>query len=417
MVNHRDLPLAQIDPAVQQLIEAEGRRIEQKLNLIASENYASQAVMAATGSLLTNKYAEGYSGKRYYAGCAVVDQAEDLAIARCKQLFDAEHVNVQPHSGSQANMGVYFAALQPGDTIMGMSLSEGGHLTHGHHISFSGVFYKPVQYGVNRDTECLDYEAMERLAQECRPKMIVVGASAYPRIIDFERCAAIAKSVGAPLLVDMAHIAGLVAAGVHPSPVPHADFVSSTTHKTLRGPRGGLVLSKAEHAQKLDKAIMPGIQGGPFMNVIAAKAVAFYEALQPDFVTYQRQIVANCQAMAQAFKDLGYRLVTGGTDNHLLVVDVRASRSMTGKEAETRLSDVGIYVNRNCIPFDQEKPWITSGIRLGTAAMTTRGMKESEVQQVVQLIHEALTGDAGHTVRVAEHIEKLCKQFPVYSRS
>jgi glycine hydroxymethyltransferase len=404
--------LLSVDPLIARIIEQEDKRQAHEINLIASENYAPRAVLEATGSKLTNKYAEGYPGKRYYAGCQFVDQAELLAIERCKQLFGAEHVNVQPHAGSQANMAVYFGALQPGDTILGMSLAEGGHLTHGHKVNFSGIFYNSVQYTVHKDTERLDYEQIEQLAEQHRPKLIVVGASAYSRTIDFKRMAEIAQNVGAYLLADIAHIAGLVAAGLHPNPFPHADFVSSTTHKTLRGPRGGLIMCKKEHAERIDKAIMPGLQGGPFMHTIAAKAVAFHLAQQPDFVAYQRQVIANAHAMAHTFKDLGYRIVSDGTDNHLFVLDLR-SKNMNGRQAEIALSKAGITISRSCVPFDTEKPWITSGIRIGTPAMTTRGMMIHQAQEIAHLIDDILmhhTDDSALAHR-AQVVERLCHDF------
>ncbi|PKN03825.1 serine hydroxymethyltransferase [Candidatus Dependentiae bacterium HGW-Dependentiae-1] len=402
------------DPIIESLIHAELEREQKTINLIASENYASHAVMAATGSVLTNKYAEGYPGKRYYAGCEIIDQVETLAIERAKQLFGAEHANVQPHAGSQANMAAYFAVLKPGDTILGMRLSEGGHLTHGHMINFSGTIYKSVQYGVNRDTELLDYDEIERLAQEHKPKLIVAGASAYSRTIDFERFAAIAKSVGALFMADIAHIAGLVAAKVHADPFPHADIVTSTTHKTLRGPRGAFILSKQAHAEALDKAIMPGLQGGPFLHVIAAKAIAFQEALQRDFVSYQKQVVANAQAMATEFVNLGYRIVAGGTDNHLFIIDLR-SKNITGLQAQRALAAAGITVSRSCIPFDPQKPWITSGIRIGTPAITTRGMGIWEAKTVVQYVHQALQQHENlqSLAALKGEVEKLCGQFKI----
>lgn len=402
------------DPDVLHLIEREKQRQEEEINLIASENYASSAVMAATGSVLTNKYAEGYAGKRYYPGCAVIDEVELLAIDRCKKLFHAEHANVQPHSGSQANMAVYFSLLQPGDTILGMSLSSGGHLTHGHGVNFSGTLFKSVQYTVNKETELLDYDEIERMAQECQPKLIISGASAYSRIIDFERLADIARGVNALLLADIAHIAGLVAAGLHPTPINYADFVTSTTHKTLRGPRGGLIMTSAEHAAKIDRSIMPGMQGGPLMNTIAAKAVAFHEALQPSFIAYQKQIIINAQAMAHELHSLGYRIVAGGTDNHLFIVDLR-SKNITGLKAEIALEKAGITVTRSCIPFDPEKPWITSGIRIGTPAITTRGMVEKTVREIVHLIDDAIRHYDNDTVLNAIKIKvrALCAQFPI----
>lgn len=404
-----------IDPEIKRVINNELHRQENEINLIASENYADKAILEAAGSVLTNKYAEGYPGKRYYGGCQFVDQAEILAIERCKKLFGAEHANVQPHAGSQANMAVYFSCLNAGDTIMGMGLSEGGHLTHGHPVNFSGKFYNVVPYGVNRETEELDYNEIELLAQKHKPKLIIAGASAYSRTIDFNKFAQIAKSVGAYLLTDIAHIAGLVAAKLHPSPIGHADFVSSTTHKTLRGPRGGLVMCKQEYAQQLDKAVMPGIQGGPFMHIIAAKAVAFNLALQQEFIEYQKQVLKNAKTMVDTFKELGYRIISGGTDNHLFLVDLR-SKNITGKEAEQILEKVGIYLNRNTIPFDPEKPWVTSGIRIGTPAITTRGMKENEAKQIAILIDESLKNKDNEfkLKTIKDEVNKLCKEFPIY---
>lgn len=379
-----------IDQEIDYIIKQEQARQKQEINLIASENYTHPAILEATGSILTNKYAEGYPSKRYYGGCQWVDRAEELAIARCKLLFGADHANVQPHSGSSANMAVYGAILKPGDTLMGMSLSAGGHLTHGHQVSFSGTNYKTIQYGVDPVTEQLDYDLIEKLAREHKPKLIVAGASAYSRIIDFERFAQIAKSVGAYFMADIAHIAGPIAAGLHPSPVKHADFVTSTTHKTLRGPRGGFILCKAEFAQILDRSIMPGIQGGPLMHVIAAKAIAFKLALEPSFKLYQQQVLINAQAMADAFTKLGYRIVANGTDNHLFIVDLR-SRKITGRAAEQLLEQAGISVSRSCIPNDPEKPMITSGIRIGTPAITTRGFTAQQVVQLVSLIDSILS--------------------------
>ncbi len=407
--------LKQEDIEIFNLIEKEKQRQQTEINLIASENYVDEAVLQVTGSVLTNKYAEGYPGKRYYAGCQYVDEVENLAIARCKELFKVEHANVQPHSGSQANMAAYFAVLQPGDTIMGMKLSEGGHLTHGHNVSFSGKFYKPVSYGVDPQTEQLDYDAIEKLAEQHKPKIIVVGASAYSRTIDFEKFAKIAKNVGAYLMADIAHIAGLIAADLHPSPNKSADFITSTTHKTLRGPRGGLIMCKNEFAQQIDKAVMPGIQGGPFMHIIAAKAVAFKLALQKDFIEYQKQIIKNAKKMAETFANLGYRIVSGRTDNHLFIIDLR-SKKLTGKVAEEILQKVGIYVNRNTIPYDPEKPAITSGIRIGTPAITTRGMKEQEAQEIANLIHEALENkdNAQKLESIKRKNHELCKKFPIY---
>jgi len=416
-INYRDffMDLNTIDHRMADIIEREQQRQEDTINLIASENYVSSAVMQATGSVLTNKYAEGYAGKRYYPGCALVDEAELLAIDRCKQLFNAEHANVQPHSGSQANMAVYFSLLQAGDTILGMSLNSGGHLTHGHGVNFSGTLFNSVQYSVNRETECLDYDEIERLAQEHQPRLIISGASAYSRTIDFERLSRIAKNVNALLLADIAHIAGLVATGLHPNPIHCADFVTSTTHKTLRGPRGGLIMSSApEHAAKIDRAIMPGMQGGPLMNTIAAKAVAFHEALQPSFVEYQKQIIANAQAMAAEFTTLGYRIVAGGTDNHLFIVDLTA-QGITGLQADAALEKAGINVTRSGIPFDPRKPWVTSGIRIGTPAITTRGMDEVTAREIVHLIDDALRHHDNDVVLHAIKIKvrALCALFPI----
>ena len=407
--------LIQTDPAIAQIIKEEQYREEHEINLIASENYASNAVLQAAGSILTNKYAEGYPGKRYYGGCQFVDQAEILAIERCKQLFNAEHANVQPHAGSQANMAVYAALLKPGDLIMGMSLASGGHLTHGHNVNFSGSIYRTVQYGVSAETETIDYNALENMAQEHKPKLIIAGASAYSRFIDFERFAQIAKNCGAFFMADMAHIAGLVAAGVHPSPIPYADCVSSTTHKTLRGPRGGFVLTKSQHKEALDRAIMPGIQGGPFMHIIAAKAVGFKEALDPSFIDYQKQVLKNARFMAQEFKNLGYRIVADGTDNHLFILDLR-SKNITGRAAEVALEKAGISVSRSCIPFETEKPWITSGIRIGTPAITTRGMREPEIAHIAELINQVIDNstDDNKIKQIKEQVEILCKQFPIY---
>ena len=397
-----------------QIIQREKQRQEETINLIASENYVSAAVMAATGSVLTNKYAEGYPGKRYYPGCMFIDEAENLAIERCKKLFDASHANVQPHSGSQANMAVYFSVLQPGDTILGMSLAAGGHLTHGHGVNFSGTLFNSVQYTVNRDTECLDYDEIERLAHQHKPKLIVCGASAYSRIIDFEKIAAIAKSVNAMLMADIAHIAGLVAVGLHPNPITCADFVTSTTHKTLRGPRGGLIMGSSEYAAKIDRAIMPGMQGGPLMNTIAAKAVAFHEALQPEFYEYQQQIIKNAQALAQELSSLGYRIVAGGTDNHLFIVDLTA-KNITGLQADQVLEKAGINVTRSCIPFDTQKPWITSGIRIGSPAVTTRGMKEAEMIAIAHLIDDVITHHDNDTVlgAIKVKVRNMCAKFPI----
>jgi len=384
------LPLKK-DTFITDLIAAEEMRIKNTMNLIASENYPSEAVRAAQASLLTAKYAEGYPGKRYYAGCGVVDQIEQCAIERCKKLFGVEHVNVQPHAGCQANMAVYYAVLKPGDTIMGMSLAAGGHLTHGHPINFSGTYFKSVQYGVNRETELLNYDEIAALAALHKPKLIVVGASAYARIIDYPRMRQIADSVGAYLLADIAHIAGLIAAQLHPSPVGHAHFITSTTHKTLRGPRGGFIMCDVEFGDMIDRAIMPGTQGGPFVHTIAAKAVAFHEALQPEFITYQKQVIANAQAMVTAFQERGYRIVSGGTDTHLFIVDLR-SIGISGHDAQQRLEAAGITVSKSCIPFDPAKPWITSGIRIGTPAITTQGADETRVRDIVATIDHILTG-------------------------
>ena len=407
--------LADVDPEIAEVIRLETERQATKLELIASENFVSEAILEATGSPLTNKYAEGYPGRRYYGGCEFVDRAETLAIERARRLFGADHVNVQPHSGSQANMAVYFAVLQPGDTILGLNLSHGGHLTHGSPVNFSGRFFRVVPYGVDRATERVDFEALWRLAREHRPKLIVVGGSAYPRTLDFPAFRAVAAEVGALLMVDIAHTAGLVAAGIHPSPVPHADFVTTTTHKTLRGPRGGMVMCAAAHAASLNKQVFPGMQGGPLMHVIAAKAVAFQEALQPEFAAYQRQIVANAAALAEALARHGFRLVSGGTDTHLMLVDV-GQRGLTGKAAETALDAAGITVNKNGIPFDERPPTVTSGIRIGTPAITTRGMREPEMERIAQLIAEVLADaeDGPRRRRVADAVRELCGQFPLY---
>ena len=408
--------LSSVDPEIAAAIEHEAARQEEGLELIASENFVSPAVLEAAGSVMTNKYAEGYPGKRYYGGCEFVDIAEQLAIDRAKQLFGAEHANVQPHSGAQANMSVYVAMLKPGDTILGMNLAHGGHLTHGHPLNFSGKFFNIVPYGVTRDDERLDYGELERLAHEHKPKMIVVGASAYPRQFDFPRISAVAKNVGALMMTDMAHIAGLVAAGAHPSPVPHSDFVTTTTHKTLRGPRGGMVLCRSEFAKDIDRAVFPGVQGGPLMHIIAAKAVCFKEALSPDFKVYQQQIVANARAMAGALASAGFRIVSGGTDNHLMLVDV-FSRGITGKAAEAALGRAGITVNKNAIPFDQNPPMTASGIRIGTPAVTTRGMGEREMLTIAGFITRVLAqpDDAATSSAVRTEVEALCRAFPLAS--
>lgn len=400
------------DDSINNLMNQEALRQKNTIDLIASENYVDQQILDAMGSVLTNKYAEGYPGKRYYSGCMIVDEIERIAQERCKKLFDAHHANVQPHAGSQANMAVYFACLKPGDLIMGMSLAEGGHLTHGHSVNFSGSLYRSVQYTVNRDTEQLDYAAIEQLAQEHKPKLIIAGASAYSRIIDFEKFAAIAQKVGAFFLADIAHIAGLVAAQLHPSPVPCADFVSSTTHKTLRGPRGGLVMCKKEHAEALDRAIMPGTQGGPFMNMIAAKAIAFHQALQPEFKQYQEQIIHNAQKMAQLFSDLAYRIVAGGTDNHLFVLDLQ-NKNISGRAAEIALEKVGITVSRSCIPFDPAKPWVTSGIRIGTPAITTRNIKNDQLTLLVEYIDATLKNheDEQRLTAIAQQVKQLAAKL------
>ena len=390
-------------------------RQRNKIELIASENFVSPAVMEAMGSVLTNKYAEGYPGHRYYGGCEYVDKVETLAIERAKKLFGADHANVQPHSGANANTAVYFAFLQPGDTIMGMNLSQGGHLSHGSPVNISGKYYNVVPYGVTHETERIDYDEFARIAKEAQPKLIVAGASAYPRVIDFERMAEIAHSVGAIFMVDMAHIAGLVAAGLHPSPVPYADIVTTTTHKTLRGPRGGLILCKEKYAKQIDKAIFPGVQGGPLMHVIAAKAVAFGEALKLEFKDYAKQIIANCKALAEGLMAEGFRLVSGGTDNHLILVDVRGQK-MTGKTAEHLLDEVGVTCNKNTIPFDPESPFVTSGIRLGTAAVTTRGFKEDDMKEVAAIIGLVLNNadDEAKHAEAAKRVAALCAKYPMY---
>jgi len=408
-------PLADVDPEIAHAIDHEVDRQARTLELIASENFVSEAVLQALGSVMTNKYAEGLPGKRYYGGCEFVDVAESLAIERAKKLFAAEHANVQAHSGSQANQAVYMTVLKPGDTMLGMSLAHGGHLTHGHPLNFSGRMYKIVSYGVSKETETIDYDELERLAMEHRPKLIVAGASAYPRVIDFERFAAIARKAEALLMVDMAHIAGLVAAGLHPSPIPHADFVTTTTHKTLRGPRGGAVFCKAQFAKELDKNVFPCLQGGPLMHVIAAKAVCFQEALQPEFCEYQKQIVLNAKVLAQALADGGFRIVSGGTDTHLMLVDV-FSRKVTGKDAQNNLERAGITVNKNAIPFDTNPPAIASGIRVGTPAVTSRGMQEPQMQLIAHWIAEVLNNleDQSVIARVRSEVEALTEKFPLY---
>jgi glycine hydroxymethyltransferase len=408
--------LAEADPQIARLIREETRRQAEGLELIASENFVSPAVLEALGSTLTNKYAEGYPGKRYYGGCEVVDQVEQIAIDRAKELFGAEHANVQPHSGSQANMAAYFALAQPGDTILAMSLNFGGHLTHGSPVNFSGKLFKIVPYGLRQSDETIDMDEVARLAREHKPKILVVGASAYPRTLHFDRFAAIAKEVGAAMVVDMAHIAGLVAAGVHPSPVPYAEIVTTTTHKTLRGPRGGMILSREALAKTLNSQIFPGIQGGPLEHVIAAKAVAFGEALKPEFKAYQKRIVENAQVLAEGLKGAGLRLVSGGTDNHLMLVDLRPKK-LTGKIGEEALGKAGITVNKNMIPWDPEKPMTTSGIRVGTPALTTRGMGPKEMTLVARLIGRALdapTDDAA-LAKVRAEVKELCEHFPMYA--
>ena len=408
--------LKTVDPEIQKAIDQELSRQREKLEMIASENIVSTAVMQAQGSILTNKYAEGYPGKRYYGGCEYVDVVEQLAIDRAKKLFGAEYANVQPHSGAQANTAVYFALLQPGDTILGMNLTDGGHLTHGSPVNISGKYFKIIPYGVDKETERIDYDELERLAKEHQPKLIVGGASAYSRIIDFERMAQIAKSVGAYLMIDMAHIAGLVAAGLHPSPVPYADVVTTTTHKTLRGPRGGLILCRdAEFGKQFNKAIFPGIQGGPLMHVIAAKAVAFKEALSDEFKVYQQQVLDNAKALADELVKKGFRIVSGGTDNHLMLVDLR-SKNITGKEAQFLLDEIGITANRNTIPFEPLSPFVTSGIRLGTPALTTRGLKEEDIREVADIIADVIENREDSAVIEAAKVkvQAICKKFPLY---
>ena len=403
------------DKKIQEAIEREAERQLYNIELIASENYVSRDVLEAAGSILTNKYAEGYPSKRYYGGCVHVDEIEEIARERAKQLFNAEHANVQPHSGSQANMGVYLSVLQPGDTVLGMNLTAGGHLTHGHPLNFSGTLYRFVDYGVTKDSETIDYEEVRRVALKEQPKLIVAGASAYPRVIDFAKFREIADEVGAYFMVDMAHIAGLVAAGEHPRPVPYAEFVTTPTHKTLRGPRGGLILCKKEHAALLDKKVFPGMQGGPLMHIIAAKAVCLQEAMQPEFKEYAKQIIANCAVMSNTLKEEGFRIVSGGTDNHLILVDVKSSLNMSGKLAEKLLDEAGITCNKNTIPFETEKPFVTSGIRLGTAAMTTRGFKENEFRQVALWISRVLKNAEDEAVReeVRKEVRALTVQFPL----
>ena len=412
----KNVTIHQFDAELAQAMDNEAKRQEDHIELIASENYCSPAVMEAQGSQLTNKYAEGYPGRRYYGGCEYVDVSETVAIDRAKALFGAEHVNVQPHSGSQANMAVYLVALEMGDTVLGMNLSHGGHLTHGSPVNFSGKFYNFVEYGVDKETELINYDEVRKLALEHKPKLIVAGASAYSRTIDFKKFKEIADEVGAKLMVDMAHIAGLVAAGLHPNPVEYADFVTTTTHKTLRGPRGGMILCKEEYKKEIDKTIFPGIQGGPLEHVIAAKAVAFGEALHSDFKSYQQQVIKNAQVLAQTLIDEGFRVVSGGTDNHLVAVDVKGSIEITGKVAEETLDKVGITCNKNTIPFDQEKPFVTSGIRLGTPAATTRGFDESAFEEVAKIISLALkhTDDEAKLNEAKERVHALTSKYPLY---
>jgi glycine hydroxymethyltransferase len=408
--------LARVDPAIYAVIERERQRQIDKLEMIASENFVSNAVLQAQGSILTHKYAEGYPGRRFYGGCEYVDTAETLALSRVKELFGAAYANVQPHSGSQANMAVYFSFLKPGDTILGMDLAHGGHLSHGAAVNFSGRLYKAVTYGVDRQTEEVDFDAVREAALKQRPKMIIAGASAYPRSLDFSRFAEIAREVEAYLMVDIAHIAGLIAVGLHPSPVPVADFITSTTHKTLRGPRGGLILAQAQYGKALDSQIFPGIQGGPLMHIIAAKAVSFKEALASSFKRYQTQIVANARTLAQEFLTRGYRLVAGGTDTHLILVDTGAM-GLTGRQAEEALDRAGITVNKNSIPFDQRPPTVTSGIRVGTPALTTRGMKETEMVTIADFMHQALTApaDTDLLARIEAQVRDFCSHYPLFA--
>ncbi|GAB6182440.1 serine hydroxymethyltransferase [Thermodesulfovibrio hydrogeniphilus] len=411
----RQKSLKEVDFEIYSLIKKEKQRETNKILMIASENYASRAVMEAQGSLFTNKYAEGYPGRRYYGGCEYADEVERLAQERAKQLFGAEHVNVQPHSGSQANMAVYFAFLQPGDTILGMSLPHGGHLSHGSPVNFTGKLYKTVFYGVNKETGYIDMEEVRRLANEHKPKIIITGASAYPRTIDFKAFAEIAKEVGAYLMADIAHIAGLVATGLHPNPIPYADFVTTTTHKTLRGPRGGVIMCKADYAKAIDKAVFPGIQGGPLVHVIASKAVAFKEALSDEFKEYQKKVVKNAKTLAEALKKRGFKLVSDGTDNHLMLVDL-TNMNITGKEAEEALDKAGITVNKNTIPFDTKPPTVTSGIRIGTPCVTTRGMGEEEMEEIAEIIEKVIKNVGNESVikEMKKKVQALCKRFPIY---
>ncbi|HEX4663033.1 MAG TPA: serine hydroxymethyltransferase [Terriglobales bacterium] len=416
LASTRERGLSEVDPEVFAAIENEQRRQHEGLELIASENFVSEAVLEAAGSVFTNKYAEGYPGKRYYGGCEFSDVVENLARDRAKQLFGADHANVQPHSGSQANAAAYSSVLQPGDTILGLDLAHGGHLTHGHKLNFSGKLYRVVSYGVRKDTETIDYDDLEQIAMRDKPKLIIGGGSAYPRIFDFQRMRAIADAAGALLLIDMAHFAGLVAGGVHPSPVPHAQFVTTTTHKTLRGPRAGMILCKQEYAAAVDKNVFPGHQGGPLVHIVAAKAVAFKEALEPSFAEYARQIVANARVLAQTLQDAGYRIVSGGTDTHLMLIDVFA-KGMLGSEAETALGRAGITVNKNAIPFDVNPPLRPSGVRIGTPAMTTRGMKEPEMKQIGRWIAEALEHRSEEKAldRIRHQVFELAESFPLYA--
>ena len=419
MTNLINLPLAEVDPLISNAIDNEVARQANGLELIASENFVSEAVLEAMGSVFTNKYAEGYPGKRYYGGCEYTDVVEQAAIDRAKELFGADHANVQPHSGAQANMSVYLAAIQYGDTILGMNLSHGGHLTHGHPLNFSGLSYKVFDYGVSRETETIDYDELQRLAEEHKPKLLVCGASAYPRIIDFKRIGEIAQSVGARMFADIAHIAGPVVAQLHPSPVPHADYVTTTTHKTLRGPRGGLILCKEEHAKEIDRRLFPGVQGGPLVHIIAAKAVAFGEALRDDFKEYQRQILANAKALCAELQEHGLRIVSGGTDNHLMLVDVwMDGKGITGNDAEKALEAAHITVNKNTIPFDQNKPFVASGLRIGTPAVTTRGMKEAEMREIGRMIAAIVREPQSDEVRdqVKRSVAELTAKFPLYAK-
>ncbi|NLZ47547.1 MAG: serine hydroxymethyltransferase [Clostridiales bacterium] len=403
-----------IDSEILELIQSETKRQEDNIELIASENFTSKAVMEAMGSPLTNKYAEGYPGKRYYGGCEVVDKVEDIARERLKELFGAEHANVQPHSGSQANMAVYFSVLNPGDTVLGMNLSHGGHLTHGSPVNFSGRLFNFVSYEVDKETETINYDAVRELALQHKPKMIVAGASAYPRIIDFEKFRSIADEVGAYFMVDMAHIAGLVAAGLHPNPVPYADFVTTTTHKTLRGPRGGAILCKEKYAKDLDKTIFPGMQGGPLMHTIAAKAVCFKEAMSDEYRNYMQQVVKNAKVLAEELIGYGFKLISGGTDNHLMLVDL-TNKGITGKDAEKLLDSVGITVNKNTIPFETLSPFVTSGIRIGTPSVTTRGFKEEEMKKIAYFINYVIENKDKDLSNIKEEVQKLCRDFPIYS--